>query len=416
MKNKSSTFPWSFTRLKSVYIPPNDRKLYHPFIHCLILGLQDENITRLLNWSLFDIQSLSLREEGKDSLFFANFFKVNIAIYAIKKKTEWATVEKECVFPESSEYSKTISFFTYDSNWCLLKKNYKGKLKALNRIKCGTCFNWIYATSETKFKREHFKSCRQCLCGRAYQLGDVHPTLCSKVSKKKKRIDYKPNPLQCRMYKAAKEPNYDCHNHHADFECFPTKNGRFVVDSCGLYNSETKKVHLWCGKKALSKFFSYIFDHLQGILWFFNGGKFDNFFLLEYCIREGIPINREKSLIQGNTVYILCLYTKKSMIIIKDLARFLRGSLAFNCKSFGIAKDKSKTDFDHEKVKSWEDVKTYSKERLEYLKMDVISQHEVYLTAAENIWEDYKINLSDFVSLAHLSYAASTTFILPGRL
>jgi len=171
--------------------------------------------------------------------------------------------------------------------------------------------------------------------------------------------------------------------------------------------------------KTINLFMAHLMT-LSGVLWFFNGSRFDNFILLKFLMEEfmihGIKICHEKTLIRNNAIMVLAIYTTKSILIIKDLARFLQGSLLWNCKGFDIPKEYWKDDFDHNKCKTWADVITFKEERLDYLRKDVISQAMIYIAFAEAIYSDYSLNVCDFVSIAQLSYAACTLFIKPGRL
>lgn len=119
-------------------------------------------------------------------------------------------------------------------------------------------------------------------------------------------------------------------------------------------------------------------------------------------------------MIRGNTVYTLGLITKKGGVVLKDLTKFLVGSLAYNCKSFGIPMEEAKTTFEHEKCQTWEDVEKHKEERLKYLEQDVKAQRALYLACAKAVWEQDKLNLCDFVSMAQLANATASLDIPAG--
>jgi len=366
------------------------------------------------NWESIPLP-LYLLEDAKTIYFLQTLFPLNISIYHIKYCERWSCIQKMYSYPCPNAI-QSLNFFFVENHWSLMIENYKKQLKILNRFKCSTCFNWIPAKDELIFLKKHFKTCRKCVCDQCYKEGDVHPVLCNKISGKKNKK--KLNKNECKIQQISKKAYYQHHNHMADFECFHSPAG-FEVYSCGLYNSESKKVKLWCGKDALKNFFEYIQRKIEGVIWFFNGGKFDNFFILKYCILNHIPIERDFSLIRGNSIPILAIKSnlgKKSRIIIKDLAKFLSGSLDSLCKAFQVKESKSKKVFDHDKIKSWDDVEYHKKEHLKYLKYDVISQNEVYLSASKSVFDLYHINLCDFVSISQMSFSAATQYILPGRL
>lgn len=83
-------------------------------------------------------------------------------------------------------------------------------------------------------------------------------------------------------------------------------------------------------------------------------------------------------MIRGNCVYTLGLITKKGGVVIKDLTKFLVGSLDYNCKSFGIPMEEAKTSFEHEKCKTWEEVE----------------KHKVYKKgeAGQGAWQDSNLH------------------------
>ncbi len=55
-------------------------------------------------------------------------------------------------------------------------------------------------------------------------------------------------------------------------------------------------------------------------------------------------------------------------------------------------------------------------ERLKYLEQDVKAQRQVYLQAAKAVWEQDKLNLCDFISMAQLANATASLDIKPDRL
>ena len=69
----------------------------------------------------------------------------------------------------------------------------------------------------------------------------------------------------------------------------------------------------------------------------------------------------------------------------KDLCKFLKGSLNANCKAFGIPQDQSKTTFDHDKIKIWADVEQHRGEIKEYLDLDVIALRGIYIKFSQII-------------------------------
>lgn len=218
------------------------------------------------------------------------------------------------------------------------------------------------------------------------------------------------------MFKKDTQPHYLKHNHHADFETIPAGSGStMVVDSAGLWDDTNGRYLAWCGKDALKDWFDYIVENLDGTLWFFYGSKFDTHMIFKYMISHGIAVDKEKTMLRGNVLYILGILTKKGTVIVKDLTKFLVGSLDYNCKSFGVEQEYAKTSFDHAKCQNWEDVETYKEERLLYLEQDVKAQRQLYLMSAEAVWKQHSLNLCDFVSMAQMANAITTLYIPEGK-
>ena len=61
-----------------------------------------------------------------------------------------------------------------------------------------------------------------------------------------------------------------------------------------------------------------------------------------------------------------------------DLYNFTMSSLKDACENFKISKDKSKQEFDHQKINNCNDFYKHQEKISEYLKMDVISMKELY--------------------------------------
>jgi hypothetical protein len=359
-------------------------------------GFSNEAIAQMvstppkLNGSFEDLQT------------FANNFQITIQVYGIAYFKRYQSIKLEVVKnPVAAKPLATFSFLMVAQNWGAIYE--KKKKQFLGRFRCSTCIKWAVYKNNVHFLKEHQKRCRRCHCGAAYLQGDNHT--CKRTGKGKK-----PQKPQCRVYKPQEgEGNYLKDNHHADFEAHPDKNGLFIPDCVGLHiagkPSKDEAVDIFEGPECLDQFMNYIINNLKGILWFFCGGRFDTFLILKWLIKNNIPINHEKTMMKPSTITVLSFKTKKGELDLKDLGRFLPGSLDFNCKGLGLADDESKMFFDHNKVKSWEDYYQHKEERLTYLRRDVISQKTVYETVAKQFWIEYKLNMCEFVSLSQLAFA-----------
>lgn len=349
-------------RLKgSIYIPKGKE---HPFIACWKKGLEYLKIKDDFDWTNLP-KTLRVRDApgigtATDIITLCNHFKVNCDVYVLGSKPEYDYFDIEKRYPERL-YKQTIYLHTQGLHWCLFRKAKRGRVKALDRVQCRTCRLWVYCEKKRHFLKDHYRNCILCVCGDAYQKGSTHPNTCNKRKKRSWTTKDKFAPATaCKMYKPDTQPHYLNHNHHADFETIPAGVGKtMVVDSAGLWDDTNKQYKSWYGKEALKDWFEYIVENLEGNLWFFYGSKFDTHMIFKYMIENGITLNKEKTMIRGNMIYILGLVTKKGTVIIKDLTKFLVGSLDYNCKAFGVGQEHAKTSFEHEKCQTWEDVELY---------------------------------------------------------
>jgi hypothetical protein len=331
----------------------------------------------------------------------SNLLQCNIVFYRIFYFKKYQNI-RSTFQKKYGEKAPTLSFFEHGDNYgCILKPAFYK-----NHFRCNTCCRWVHGKTLPSFLKLHYDQCRRCQCGTALIHGSQKEKdhVCKKRKEKAKKKKEKPI---CRRAERLLQPGYIENNHHADMEAFTERNGIFVPDSIGLHVAGTgEEVILFgVGPTAMDDFMKYIIKNLKGVLWFYCGGRFDVFFILQWCLKYGYPIDNEKSMIKTSQVTVLTLVTEVGDLEIKDLGRFCQGSLDFNCKGLGLAAEDSKYFFDHSKVRSWEDAYLHQEERLKYLKQDVIAQKNVYECLAAEFWKDYNLNLCDYVSLSHMAFA-----------
>ncbi len=311
-----------------------------------------------------------------------------------------------------------IYLLTQRNCWALVRK----EKQIRQRFFCNTCARWLSFLRYSDFNNNHLKLCMRCTCERAYKKGDSHPVTCRKNSYRKyykKKKDEQEGEIKLAEKIPLKEnEEIDClsHHHFADFETFPRKlDNKFIVYASGLLvaGDDSDNVKMDVGPDSLFKFIERI-DKLSGILWFFNGSRFDLFFIMEYLIRNRYKVNEKETIITNNAVLVLSIQTSVGTLIIKDLNRFLPGSLKWNCKGFGLGKDDSKLDFDHNKIKSWEDVEREKEEMLKYLSRDVSVLRELWKRFSEPIAKQFKIQPWKEVGISGVAHAAWTTTIESG--
>jgi hypothetical protein len=108
--------------------------------------------------------------------------------------------------------------------------------------------------------------------------------------------------------------------------------------------------------------------------------------------------------------------TERGQLDIKDLYRFLPGSLLANCKAFQINKKLYKGHFDHSLIRSWEDVEKNISKIAKYNNLDVLALRAVYEAYAKDVFEEHKLHVCKFMTASHLFLAAWTLTLMKANL
>ncbi len=298
--------------------------------------------------------------------------------------------------------------WTYSHIYLLFFPNRSRKLDLVCKwIYCNTCGDW----RGKKDWVEHLKKCRKCgKCGKQFFYGSAHELHCtSNHYNKDKR---KPTD-EAKMYELEDEEKKELsfeNIHFADLETFvPPEERDYTTYAAGYTNSSENDniVHIWTGKRSLDDFMWMLIKSCEGVLWFFNGSRFDNFFLFRWILKHGIIYNQHNLLISGNNILSLCFKTKKGWLHLKDLAKFMIGSLDSNCKAFGVPQELAKSEFDHLKIKTWDDVNYFHiKEYSEYLRLDVVALKTLYMIYAKQMFNLYHLDIGKFMTSSQLAYAS----------
>lgn len=352
-----------------------------------------------------NFQMKYIREKARDIELLSKEKNINIKVYSIVAKKKYKIIEKENHF-KTDNNSETLLLLQSGNKWARILK----PKRVLNKVYCYTCCQWINFKSVKDFKDTHSSLCKRCICGFFSKDLTEHQLTCKETLNWKERL-LKKRKQKEDIYTIIPSKNHKKRNskiYHADLECFTYKD-KFETYACGLKEPFTNFVEITYGEDSLKRFMNKLYT-LEGVLWFFCGSRFDCFFLLKYCIINNLKIDPTRTLLNQSQVMTLSLCTKggKKRLEIKDLGRFLPGSLAFNCQALGIEESSSKSNFNHSKIKTWKDVWTHEKEVREYLRLDVVAQSAVYDAMSNNIWDDYKIDMSKFISLAQMSFTIST--------
>lgn len=361
---------------------------------CLAYALQQQkNVEPEMSFELMKSMQ-NFYDKCEDIEQIAKIFKVTINIHRFTNHQTYTAIEPHQHFNYGTIY---IDLLNVGNRWGFILKPYEFKF----RWKCHTCFDWFVYKSEALFKSSHLKTCVRCACGRAMKEGDEHLNFCTR---RVSNAFYLNHERACKLYPLSKnEPIYNVNSYHADYECYPDERGNFIV--CAAAIEFQGQILHWSGPNALDDFMEFILTKIKGVLWFYNGSKFDVFFILQWLMKNNVPIESEKTMFEGSRLSVLSIRTKKGLLQIKDLCKFFVGSLDYNCKAFQLDQEFCKSSFDFKKVFDWDSLKIHEKELLLYLDQDVRSQSALYNILAKSIFDLFKQDMTKFVSLSQMAYA-----------
>jgi hypothetical protein len=129
----------------------------------------------------------------------------------------------------------------------------------------------------------------------------------------------------------------------------------------------------------------------------FNGAGFDHYEIFKELIRQGIT--PDKQIINNGNIISL----EFSGIKFIDVSKHLNGTLKENLESLGC--EIQKGDIDHNLSCRWEDTSDERKiEVIKYLKADVLGLKEIYDMMNRQIFNDYKMNISSYISTSSMTF------------
>lgn len=404
-KPSNHGFPKSLCKYKKWCWTPNHKSNIHPFIQCLnfiIYGnssYQNPTYQEVSEYTGYQQKQPFLNEEMKEKL--ATLFHLNIVVFWEEEIQGGKKISYLTEYGKSNRSSVALLKSTKDYNYfMLLIPDPTGKL-ILPNVKqyCNNCGKW----RGTNNWKQHIENCFKCMCGKQYMRGDSHPLNCNKEHFDRKRRT--PKDRVKIYHKEKTEVNFsNCY--FADLETFTDGGIYYKVYAGGFMNAGDEEPQMFRGKDSLDKMMRAIIDQCNGVLWFFNGARFDNFFILKWLLKNKIQINPESTIITSNTLLSVSFKTNKGEVQIKDLCKFLKGSLASCCKAFGMGADISKSSFDHDKIKTWENVEEYQHQYMPYLRLDIIALKNVYARFAESMFSIYQLHVGKFMTITQLAYAA----------
>lgn len=268
-----------------------------------------------------------------------------------------------------------------------------------HHLKCKSCMKWRSATST-----KHWETC--VLCDRCKKKkGKGHR--CAEATPRKKK------PRSLTVNKRLKTDVYTCDKNvwFADLETF-MDGDKMVVYSAALVgiehlldydNSPVDMEQVECeqfyGQQGFNVFCNRILQ-LKGTVVFYNGSRFDLYFILKWLVERQEPI--KTFLRDDKSNRILSLQVRN--VRFWDLCLFTMGSLSQACRDLKVPEVYCKKDFDHTLITDWDRVREHRSMVVEYNKYDVVSLGIAYCNFARTIFNLYKFNCIEAISLSNMAY------------
>jgi hypothetical protein len=320
------------------------------------------------------------------------------------------------ISPPTISYNTPTYYFLSHKNHCYLIK----KLELLiGKVKCSNCSQWIIRTNFSI----HIASCYYCnLCFRSYKKkpeDEAHE--CKNITQRrltprefKEQTINRRAEVVCDQWTAmepvdiAKRKMSPFKLWFADFEAFPDPRDEqffipYAIGIIGLFELEQEKVKIFYGPKCMKEYLHYLTSKCEGNLYYYNGSRFDAYLHLKGMVDYGFYIDPSAFIKQGGKILS---FKHKDKLKVYDLCLFTQASLTAACKSWGVPEDKSKIEFDHEKVKSFEDAERHRKEVTSYLRLDCIALAHLFKNYHSAMWECFSIDMAKCITPATFALKA----------
>lgn len=405
-------FPKCLTNLKTVCWVPKMNWAQHPFLQCvhfLIHGkkapTKGKRLEKLKEWLHID-DFWTMRPSDFDHI--SQAYGVRVEVFQPSSIVGGREIALRCIMNPSA--TKVVKLFNNTLSdpyhaWMAMLPSKKGKCRLEDYKYCVSCGRWIVRNYNV-----HISNCVQCVCGSSFTKGDNHNLHCKFA--KTGHTKMKPK-RSCQVYVQEKNEFNISNCYFGDFETLIDNRGHHTpYAACCIDYSEQKMIpdeNIWFGLDSATKMMNKIIEEYNGVFWFFNGSRFDVYFVMKWCIQNKIQVS--KVIKQGSSILSMTIETRKGEVVFRDLNRFLPGSLDANCKAFDLPIDQSKQQFDHLKIKTMADVNTHLDEIQRYLWMDVYSLRAIYENFSKVVFDSYKLSVAKFVTGSHLAYGTFSTFL-----
>ncbi len=400
-KPKTNFFCSSLVKYKSLIYTP-DSKEVHPFVECLSMWIYNEKF----HSDFHDIvqnfggdRNVVIRENQKLEL--CKLCNYSVHLYEQSPIKGGLEIKIYNILnPEATFKIAMLDLRTHRRGYALLIPNDSGNLPILKYKKCSICSVWL-----PKSFKDHISKCNKCYCGKRWykeEGSEVH--ICKPKKKRGRERDIS------NAYQKSKEETYSLNKcFFSDIETFPNPH-HHVPYSIAIATPEHKsdECAVFSGKECMDEFFEFLLNY-DGTLWYFNGGRFDFYFLFRYCLKNDnndIKIVPNSLLIRGTTLLTFTITTRVGFMVLKDMWRFTPGSLDANCRAYQVDTSLCKGSFNHNLIRTWEDVETYKELYEPYVSSDVFAMRAIFDAYSKTKWEAHHINAHEYMTASHLAYGA----------
>ena len=192
--------------------------------------------------------------------------------------------------------------------------------------------------------------------------------------------------------------DYDNNVVYYDFETFTPIN-QFEVYAAGYYDATTGRPENFYGKESLTDFIKHINTLENKTFIAHNGARFDCYFVVREMLKQGIEV---KDFIMNNGAIMTFKFGKKNKFL--DSCCFISSKLGDAGKSFKIPEQYWKSEFNHNKIRSWADVELYKEEVIDYLDLDIYCLKYVWEAFSDTIYNKFNIHTIDFITTSSMTY------------
>lgn len=282
---------------------------------------------------------------------------------------------------------------------------------------CIVCGKWIIGLQGRGKKQiinPHFEKCKKCVCGTNAREDGVHESGCpGRITNwSEGTLLRKSSSGTLSEMKESKKPDSSLKGQwFCDFEAADFGKGYHEVYLAVLKNIESDELEVYYGRNCMSEIGTRIMSTQRtsphGYLWFHNGSGYDfNFLMSEVCKRTNlaeIPIIRKGTKIIGATI------KGKPKLHLRDFFLFCQSSLKKLCADFKVPAELTKGEFDHSRVKTWDDLEEIKDEVVSYCKNDVLALEFIYKKFCAAMWEIAAVPPHKAMTIAGHAYSVWRT-------